>query len=174
MSDDSNDWVEVGFVARPHGVRGEVRVKLHNPTSETLFDVDEVSIQLGDCAPRIMRIRSARPAADGIVLLSLDGVGDRDQAEALRSARLHVPRDVLPPVEDGEFYVHDILGAQVVGGDGTVFGRVVDYVSYPAVDVIVVQGDRRYEVPVIDDFVHRIDAGAKQVIVGAIEDFETT
>ena len=174
MSDDSNDWVEVGFVARPHGVRGEVRVKLHNSSSETLFEADDVSLRAPDGSQRVMRILNARPAADGFVLVTFEGIGGRDAAEALRASTLLVPRQSLPPVEEDEFYVHDILGAQVVGEDGTVFGKVVDYVTYPAVDVLVVKGDRRYEVPVIDDFVHRIDSSAKRVIVGSIEDFETS
>lgn len=174
MSDESYDWVEVGCVTRPHGVRGELRVKLHNPESEILFDVDEVFVRQEDGSERLMAIRSARPAADGIVLLVFNAVTDRSGADAMRGATLHVSRRALPPTHEDEFYVHDILGARVVDEDGTVFGEVIDYVSYPAVAVLVVQGEKRYEVPLIDDFVRRIDTDAKQIVVGPIGDFETS
>lgn len=174
MSDDSNDWVEVGCVARPHGLRGELRVKMHNPDSEVLFASSEVVVRGGEPSERVMTIGSVRPVADGIVLLAFDGITDRNAAEAMRGCTLHVSREVLPAADEGEFYVHDILGAKVVGEDGRTFGEVVDYVTYPAADVIVVQGEKRYEVPVIDDFVRHIDTEAKSITVAPIDDFETT
>lgn len=173
-TDDPIEWVEVGCVARPHGIRGEVRVKVHNPDSEVLFGLTEVMVRVGQTPDRLMPILRARPAAEGVALIALEGVIDRTQAEALRGALLLVPRQALPATDEDEFYVHDILGANVVGPDGTCFGQVVDYVSYPTADVLVVQGERRYEIPVIDDFVRNVDPHRKTVTVEGIDDFETT
>ncbi len=160
-------------MTRPHGIRGELRVKLHNPDSRVLFAVSHVTVRLPSAEDRQATIRSARPAAAGIALLALDDVHDRNGAECLRGAALLVPRDRFAPADEDEFYVHDVLGAQVVGQDGTVYGRVVDYVSFPAADVLVVQGDKRYEIPMIDDFVRRVDPEQRQVVVASIDDFET-
>jgi 16S rRNA processing protein RimM len=169
---EPTDWVEVGCVARPHGIRGELRIKFHNPDSEILLDVVEVFVRKGDGEGRVMAVRSARPAADGFALMAFEGVTTRSEADALRGAGLSVPRGTLPEAEDGEFYVHDILGAKVVQPDGRVLGEVVDYVSYPTTDVLIVQGTTRYEIPLVDDFVRDIDTAKKVVTVEGVDDFE--
>lgn len=169
---EPTDWVEVGCVARPHGIRGELRIKLHNPDSEILLDVAEVFVRKGEDEGRVMAVRSVRAAADGFALMAFDGVTTRSEADALRGAGLLVPRGILPEAEDGEFYVHDILGAKVVQPDGRVLGEVVDYVSYPTTDVLIVQGAARYEIPLVDDFVRDIDTVQKIVTVEGVDDFE--
>lgn len=171
---ESQDWVEVGRVARAHGIRGELRVKLHNADSDILSRISEILVRLPDLTDRVVGIRSARTATPGIVLLSLDGIDDRSASEALQGALLLVPRDALPGLDEGEFYVHDLIGAQVITSDGVVIGKVIDYVTYPTADVIVVQGDKRYEIPMLDDFIRELDTGSKRVVVDAIDDFETS
>jgi 16S rRNA processing protein RimM len=145
-----------------------------NPDSETLFSLDEIMVRRGQDEESIVPIRSIRPASNGILLLAFENVHDRNEAETFRGATLLVPREVLPATEDGEFYVHDILGAAVVGTDGASYGKVVDYITYPSTDVFVVQGERRYEVPVVDDFVRSVDPVRKVVTVEGIDGFETT
>jgi 16S rRNA processing protein RimM len=168
---EPNDWVEVGRVSRPHGIRGELRVKLHNPDSEILLRIDKVRLH-NDQGSRLVDVRGARRAADGIVLMALEGIGSRSEAEAHRGMAILVPRDVLPKAQDNEFYVHDILGAKVVDSRGHELGKVVDYISYPSTDVLVVQGDKRFEIPLIDDFVRSIDSVGRIVTVEGVDDFE--
>ena len=169
-----DDWVELGYVAKPHGIQGEVHVKLHNPQSTILFEVDEVLARWNGnpARDRCLAIRAVRPAADGVVLIAFEGVDSRAEAESVRGAGLCVPRGVLPPEEDGEFYVHDIVGAEVVLQNGTVLGKVLDVISYPTVDVVVVRGPVRYEIPMIEDFVVRLDTVNKVVVVDGVDDFK--
>ena len=178
---DTSDWIEVACVSKPHGIGGELRVKLHNAESRVLFEVDEVLLRKGvagsraaDAADRVVTVRSARPAAAGFVLLGLRGVDSRNTAEALRGFGLCVPRDRLPEETEGEFYVHDILGANVLLKDGSVLGAVVDYISYPSTDVLVVQGSERYEIPLIEDFVLDVNTETKVVVVDGVDDFKVS
>src|SRR2546421_9975939 len=59
----------------------------------------------------------------GVVIACLSGVEDRDQAEALRGLRLHLPRAALPQTEPEEYYHADLIGLEAVLGDGTPVGR---------------------------------------------------
>ena len=98
-SDTAADrWVEVGLVARPHGVQGELRVSLHNKESEVLFHVDEVLVRLANGDEHEVSVDGVRPA-DQAVLLRLHSIGDRDRAEELRGAKLFVKRSQFAPLE---------------------------------------------------------------------------
>ncbi len=156
--------VPIGEITRPHGVRGELKVKLYNPSSELLFAVEAVALEHADGARDAVEIVSTRRVPDG-VLLRLVGCDDRDAADALRGTKLLLPRDAFPPLEEGEFYASDLEGAAVVDPRGEV-GRVETMLSYPSCDVLVVATpDGRLEVPLVDAFVERIDAAERLVVL---------
>ena len=170
---DERTRVDVGSIVKPHGIRGELSVKLFNPDSEALFIAKTVFATFPDGSQRELSVVAARPAAAGVVLLLLDGFSDRNAAETLRGVVLAVPRAALPRLEEGEFYIHDLMGAKVELVDGAHVGTVTDYLSYPTSNVIVVTGsDKRYEVPLVDDFVDTIDTEAQRVVLRTIDDFE--
>lgn len=129
--------IEIGRVARAHGVRGEVRVALHWEHSDSLSHVDEVVLTAKGKTLGTFEVRAARPV-DRAVLLTLVGVHDRDRAEALRGALVSVARDQLPPLEDGEYYLCDLVGASVISPNGMV-GEVVEVRMHPSVDTLVVR-----------------------------------
>lgn len=173
MSTDDT-LVAIGKIVRPHGIRGELRVQLFNPDSEILEIVQEVHVKTADGAERVMRIDDSRPVAGAAALLTLEGVLDRNDAEAMRGATVSVPRASLPAPEEGEFYVHDILGAVAVLTDGTEVGKVVEHLSYPTTEVLVIQGaGRRYEVPLVQDFVLSVDPAARRVVLTSVDGFES-
>jgi len=166
-------WVALAEVARPHGVRGELRVKVYNSDSDLLPSLPEVMVRRADGGERSMRLQSVRGADEGFLLVKLDGVFDRDAAESFRGAQLCARRDAFPPLEDGEFYACDVVGSRLFGPEGEL-GIVEDLVSYPTADVLVgrLSGGARCEIPLIDDYIEEIDAGTRQVrLTNAALDF---
>lgn len=129
--------VEIGRLTRPHGVRGEVRVHLHFEGSDTLEQVKSVTLTRKGVTLGERRILSAR-RADKAMLLRLEGVPDRDTAETLRGASVCVPRASLPALEEGEYYLSDLVGARVVGPEGLI-GEVVEVRVHPSVDSLIVR-----------------------------------
>ena len=160
--------VEIGRVSKPHGVRGEMKVRLHWPSSDTLFAVRTVTIDL-DGRRREIRIESARGGA-GAVLLKLDGVDDRDAAGELRGAGVCVRRDELPALEDGDYYLCDLVGARVVAGASEI-GRVIDVVTHPTIDSLVIRAEdgKRLEQPMSPHWVVRVDPAAGVVELASVE-----
>ena len=162
------------MIARPHGVRGELRVALHNKDSEVLFSVEEVLVRLPDGKEHEVSVEAARPA-DQAVLMRLHSIDDRDRAEEIRGSKVFVRRSDFPALPDGEFYTCDVEGARaVVLGEGGGEGQVRTIVNYPSVDVIVVDMGERgvFEVPLIADFVEKVDAAARLVTLRTLEGLE--
>src|SRR5580692_7002684 len=160
-------YVAVAEVARPHGVRGELRLKVYNPDSDLLSrraGGATVRLRLPDGSERDVAVLHAREA-NKAVLVRLGGVDDRDAAEALRGAEVCVPRDAFPPLEEGEFYACDLEGARAVLGSGEEIGRVRGTVSYPTCDALVVDrgGGKTIEVPLLDAYVASVDVAGKVV-----------
>ncbi len=152
--------VEIGRLTRPHGVRGEVRVHLHNAESETLDSVREVTLVRKGATLGVYAVTSLRHA-DKAVLLRLRGVEDRDRAEALRGSSVCVPRSALPALAPGEYYLGDLVGARVVGPSGDV-GVVVSVNVHPSVDSVVIRtetGDL-VEQALADPWILRVDTEA--------------
>jgi 16S rRNA processing protein RimM len=155
--------VEIGRLTRPHGVRGEVRVHLHFAGSETLEHVDSVTLVRGGVTLGERRVLSAR-RADKAALLRLEGVADRDAAETLRGAGVCVPRAALPPLDDGEYYLSDLVGARVVAPGGPV-GEVVEVRVHPSVDSLIVRtpDGRLLEQAITEPWVARVDVKERLV-----------
>jgi 16S rRNA processing protein RimM len=166
----SAGMVAVAEVARPHGVLGELRLKIYNEGSELLATRPRIRLLHADGVERDAAFTSVRESNKAL-LVRLAGVGDRDAAEALRGARVLVARSDFPPLDEGEFYACDIEGARAVLRSGEEVGRVLGIASYPTCDVIVVgRGDgKRIEVPLIEAYVGAVDAAGGVVELVTIE-----
>ena len=167
--------VAVAEIARPHGIAGELRLKIYNPGSDLLLRRPPVLLRLPDGTERQATLTSAREA-DKALLVRIAGVDDRDAAEGLRGAEVCVPRASLPPPEEGEFYAWDLEGASAVLTAGErrahpVIGQVVELVTYPTCEVLVVMrpDGKRLEIPLLDPYVVRVDAEHGVVELGTIE-----
>ena len=170
-------WVPLAEVARPHGVRGELRLKLYNQDSDILLDQEEVLVRRKDGPESEIVVDRAR-RADGAILMKLHAVDDRNGADALREARICVRRSRFPPLDAGEFYVCDVEGARVVmrQGDALVpLGAVRELRSYPSVEVLVIladDGGKDWEIPLVEAFVESVDMERREVTVASLEGLE--
>lgn len=166
-------WVPLAAIARPHGVRGEVRLKLFNTTSDILLTQDEVLVRFESGEEHEVSVETARRADDAI-LMKLYSVDDRDRADELRGALVCVRREAFPPLEEGEFYTVDIVGAEVRMG-GERLGEVTDVVSYPTLEAILVRADDGkglWEVPLTETYVSKVDAQSGIVEVLTLDELE--
>lgn len=170
-------WVPLAEVARPHGVRGELRLRPFNRDSDLLLEIGEVLVRFPDGDEQEVTVEAARRANDAI-LISLTSVDDRNRAVELRGAVVCARRSDFPALEPGEFYVCDIEGARVVLdlGDGEAprdVGQVKELRTYPTTDVLVVAAaDGELEVPLVDAIVRDVDVEAARVTISTLEGVE--
>ena len=140
---DASRPVTLAAIAGAHGVRGEVRLKLFGEGAEALR-----AFSVFDAGDRRLTLKSVRPANQGAVATFAE-VTDRSAAEALRGTLLTVPRSALPPLGEGEYYHHDLLGLPCVSTDGSVVGEVVAIDNFGAGDILEIAkpDGKRFMVP---------------------------
>lgn len=128
--------ITVGQITKPQGVRGEVKVKplTDDPSRFCVLKTAYV----GDVPYKISAVRIS--GAD--VFIKFDGVDDRDRAEALRNKFIRVDRAAAVALEDGEFFIADLIGAKLVaayGNENRDLGVIRSIRSYGAADVFTVE-----------------------------------
>jgi 16S rRNA processing protein RimM len=125
--------VTLAAITGAHGLNGEVRLKLFTDSADSLkhyvsFDADG----------RTLTLATARQAGAGAIARFKE-ITDRTQAEALRGIALTVAREVLPPLEEGEYYHADLIGLPVVTPDGDSAGSVTAVENFGAGDVLDIE-----------------------------------
>jgi 16S rRNA processing protein RimM len=159
------ETLSVGVIGRPHGVRGEVYFRPHNPQSRAFDEIRQLSI-VRDGQSRLYEVVSMRPVADAYIA-RLAGVDDRDAAAALTLGEVRVARTQLPSLAPGEYYVEDVVGCAVEGEDGRPLGVVRGIMWNGAHDVATVEGPDARErlIPLLPEFVLNVDAPARKMQV---------
>jgi 16S rRNA processing protein RimM len=154
--------VAVGKITKAHGLRGEVVVLVFSDNPERFVAGSSVFLEDG----RELMIRDARPNG-GRLLLSFEGVVERVAAEQLRGSMLVVPQSALPPLPDGEFWPHQLIGCEVVTEGGRSLGKLTDVIANPANDLWSAVDDAGTEtlIPAISEFVVEVDIDARRVSV---------
>lgn len=164
------DAVEVAKVLGAWGIKGGIRVAPYSSSPQALFSTKRWYLlpPEGPTRPpagrdpssvRLLRIVQAREHGDGIVAM-IDGLADRNAAEALKGARIFVPRASFPTAEPDEFYWVDLIGLQVINREAMLLGRVSDLLDTGAHSVLrVVTDEAGMErlIPFVSAYVDQVD-----------------
>lgn len=162
--------VSVAKVAAAHGIRGELKVRLHWQGSDALHAGAPLWIGFTPEAATPFVPLHVRPGGGGNWIVALDGLTDRTGAERLRGQELFLDEAALAEPEEGEFYYRDLEGLAVVTVAGVQLGTVEHIFATGANDVLVVrQGGRELLLPFIDDVVVEVDQEAGRIIVEPLE-----
>jgi 16S rRNA processing protein RimM len=143
----AEDWIEIGRIVAPQGVKGELRVYPSSDFPERFVQPGQRWLRrTSSAAPEPVELLGGRYLeGKGLYVVQLAGVSDRDAAEAMRGAVLLVPGGDRPPLAPDEFYVADLVGLRVVvQATGETIGTVTDLFAagndllevsyYPAVE----------------------------------------
>ncbi|MEJ7686192.1 MAG: ribosome maturation factor RimM [Variovorax sp.] len=166
------DAIEVGRIADAWGIKGWFKVLPHSAQPEALFSSKRWFLQPpGAKAAGVFRlaIREAKEHSDCIVASSED-VPDRTAAEALRGARVFVPRSSFPTAGDDEYYWVDLIGLSVVNREGVVLGTVRELLAGGTQTTLVLDAEedgKQIErmVPFVAVFVDKVDLAGKLITV---------
>ncbi|HEX2687331.1 MAG TPA: ribosome maturation factor RimM [Kofleriaceae bacterium] len=151
--------IEIGRIARAHGIRGEVVIVTHDPGSELLADLETVWV--GGAEKRVAEARSTQRGW----LVRLEDIATRNDAEALRGQVVEVDRDVLA-LEGDDILLDDLVGCQVKLADGTPWGTIHEVADNGMQDLLVIHdGELERLLPLVDEFVTAIDLSAGVVTV---------
>jgi 16S rRNA processing protein RimM len=159
-------YLELGYVARAHGLRGEVAVRPFDPGSETLDTVQRVRVRTRVGEEREMRIESLRPTPKEDIVV-FEGVETREAAEALVGSTVFVYREDLEPPAEGEYFQGDLVGLAAVDEAGQELGTVVEVWATGEVPNLVIRGPGKPEliVPFADEFVPSVDMPGGRIVI---------
>ncbi|NJM30607.1 MAG: 16S rRNA processing protein RimM [Rhizobiales bacterium] len=146
----------LGIITGAHGIRGEVKLRSFTADPQAIAQYGPLQTKSGDTI-EIIRLK---PQKDHFIA-ALKGVTGRNRAEALRGTELFVAREKLPPTDETEIYVSDLIGRPVVS-NGTVIGEVVGIENYGAGDLLDVKLPGRRGtvlIPLGGDFISSIANG---------------
>ena len=159
-----DDWVVVGRVLGPWGVRGDLRVEPHSDSRERFSPGSRVYLDGAETT-----VLDSRPHRGGLVV-RLEAVPDRNAAEKLKGASLTVPRDQVEPLPDGSYYYFQIIGLSVRTDAGEELGEVREVLATGSNDVYVVRGPAGERlVPALGDVVLDVDLDRGQMTVSLPE-----
>lgn len=131
MTTDSR-LILVGQIGGGFGVRGEVRVTAFTADPLALTAYGPLLRADGSVA---LTLTSTRPDKNGVVGRAKE-ITTKEEADALRGLKLHVPRDRFPEPDEDEFYLADLIGLQARAVDGTVMGQVKSVQNFGADDML--------------------------------------
>lgn len=157
--------VELGPIVNRHGIRGEVRLLLHNPDSDAALVAATLVLIWPDGRHEHRRVRGAR-RHKRFVLLLMEDVAGADAAEALIGCTVAVPRAALPPPDGDAVYHADLIGCAVVTTAGEALGTVREMLVTGSNDVCVVRDEaREVLVPMVADVIAQIDVAGRRLVV---------
>ena len=156
----------VGQIVRPHGVRGELVVDIRTDEPELRYAVGSV-LDTDPATAGPLTIEAVRPH-QGRLLVTFDGIADRDVADGLRGVLLCVDSETLPaPADPDEFHDHQLVGLTAYSRDGDELGEVIRVEHSPASDLLVVRlrDGRIGLVPFVAAMVPEVDVAAGRVVL---------
>ncbi|MES2415791.1 MAG: ribosome maturation factor RimM [Pseudomonadota bacterium] len=179
-----DDAIEVGRILDAWGVKGWLKVLPHSTDPEALFAAKSWFLQVPDAKFRpgftafkgtvTVAVDEAKTHSDSVVA-KLSGMDDRSAAEALRGARIFLPRSSFPAASKDEYYWVDLIGLQVVNREGVVLGAVRDLMATGPNSVLCVEYTAMQEdgkevlaermIPFVSVYVDTVDIAGKRITV---------
>jgi 16S rRNA processing protein RimM len=156
-------FVAVGKLRRPHGVHGEIIMDVYTDFPERLH----VDMQLYAGESRQQLCLTRRRWHQDALLLTFEGFNTPESVGVLRNQILYVLTAELPPLPEGDYYHHQLIGLSVVDEMGKLLGMVTEILETGANDVLVVRPEAGGEIllPMIDEVVLQIALQDKQIRV---------
>lgn len=158
-----NSFVPVGRILSAHGIRGEVNFLYYNEVYQDFLRYTSVFYEKeGEMVE--LRVRRVR-LKDKRFILQFEDVKDRTSAENLAGKTIYVKEEDLPKLEDGEYYVFQLLEAQVLDENGKTLGKVKNVLKIGPNSILEVKGDEEILIPMVEDFILKVDVKERVIRV---------
>ena len=151
-----DEWVPFGTIVKPHGIRGELKVFCESDEPSLLKKLSKLRIK----SPRQTSVHDLKhfKFAGGLLIVTLDGINDRNIAEELRNADLEALSAELPSLGDDEYWLFELRGVQAKSPDGQRLGEVVRIVTNSMQLLVELQTKHGLElIPFVEEFVLGFD-----------------
>jgi 16S rRNA processing protein RimM len=165
-------WFNVGKIVNTHGIRGEVRVISRTDFANERYKVGNTLYIFMENADAPIEVKVARHRVHkSFDLLTFEGYDNINLVEKFKGAMIKIPESQLQPLNEGEYYFHEIIGCTVITEEGEIIGQVKEILTPGANDVWVVKRKNGKDVliPYIDDIVKAVDVAEKKITIHPME-----
>jgi 16S rRNA processing protein RimM len=163
----AEDCFVLGYVARAHGLQGEVKVVLDVQDASVYADLKQVWLQVDDRPLSAKAIEKLQLQPSGPAIVRFAGVADKDAADELTGATLMLPLTQLPPPAPGSFYYFEINGFAATDAAGHAIGTIREVLEMPAQDLLRIDHSSGKEVlvPIRPEFLGALNRAAKTLVL---------
>ena len=161
-------YLLLGEILRPHGIRGELKVRLLTDYPERIAEMDVVFLGTDPekemaTAYQVEHLRMNQEYG----LLKLTGIDDRDQADTLRQLYVMVRLDDAVPLDEGEYYLYQLIGLTVQDDTGVILGTIKEILETGANDVYIIETPVQKEILIPDtpETILKIDLPAGRMTI---------
>lgn len=160
-----NNYTVVGQIINTRGIRGELKVLPLTSKNERFLELENVYIGDNLIPQKVSKVQ----ITDRFIYIQFDGLNNINDVEKFKTYYIYVSDEDRVELEEGEYFISDIIGCKVYKTDETFVGEVVDLIENPANDVYVIKGEKEYLIPQVSEFVKDIDIESKKIIIDPIE-----
>lgn len=152
--------IVIGEIVSPFGRKGEVKVVPLTDFPERFLALE--TMRVDGQALEVEGVRFHK----GMALVKFEGIDDISSAEVLRGKKILIGESELAPLEEDEYYIHDIIGLEAITTEGESLGKVREVIRSPAHDVYVTD---RAMIPAVKEFIVSIDIPGGKIVVRPVE-----
>lgn len=160
------EYLKIGQIISVVGIKGELKVYPYTDLPNSFENFDEVIIE-----NVTYKIEKARRKSDNIVILKLFGIDDRNTSETFRQKFIFINKKDIKPLEEGSYYIHNLVGLEVDTIEGKNVGKLVDVIQNKSQDLYEIQMENgeTFLLPAIEEFIINIDLENRKMIIKLIE-----
>ena len=159
------EFLEIGQIVNTFGIKGMVKVKPFTDDIKRFDDLKKVYVE-NNKTKKQYEIEEVK-YHKGMVLMKLKGVNTPEEAELLRNYYLKVKREDEPELDDGTYYIVDLIGLNVYSDEGCLLGKIDDIFNNGSCDIYAVKDElgKQLLLPAISDVIKEINLEQKKIIV---------
>lgn len=161
-----SEYFKVGQIVNTHGIKGEVKVISLTDDVNNFKTYGKVLV--GDQYKNILGVKFQKDR----VILKLEGIDSIDEAETYKQKYLLVPREELPELEEGTFYLKDIIDCNVYDTNDKDLGKVAEVIQTKNNDVYWIKKPKELLIPVLEDIVLDINIDEKKIIIRPVGEWQ--
>jgi 16S rRNA processing protein RimM len=163
------DLIAIGRIAKPIGTRGEVKISPLTHDKQRFLNLPAVWLGYDTEHAELKKILKVRIDAK-MVVLNFHDIGTVEEAEKLKDLYLFVPKEEAIKLQDGSYFVDDVIGCEVVTEEHVNIGMITDLFPLPMNDVWVVKKDaKEIFIPAVKAIIRKVDVENKSITIHALD-----
>ena len=162
-----NELTEIGKVTKPQGLKGEMKVQSFSNNPQRFLEYSYVYLGEQQVKTKVLSSR----IRNGFAYIMLDGINSIEEAEKYRNQFISIDKSQLPALDDGEYFIADLVGCTVFDDTGAQLGVVTEVNDYGMADIITLKQGTKKEIsfPFLERVISSVDVVNKKIVVKSQE-----